>query len=734
MRSSLFYLRLLKRLNILLLRLFFTSLKKRKIVLGATAFLIILSFIWASRAPIAVRTEDFSDPNLSSYQDMKWLKGEYAFEDKLSLIIKSDRSFTQADLCKIETWLMREMDSNPDVLSVTSLFELRDYQYNEGKLFYPKLLGNTCEDKSFDLEKLKKHPLLLMFSTPALNDLIIHFEIKPSDKKFAHGIYDYEKVFTVIKSAKDKLPYTILTGGTLFFQASILEGIYKSDLINLLAALILFAGHYFFYRSLIAAGGLIGIILITSTIIRAGMAVMGHMIDPLTSCIFVLIMVAILEDYILLSYTLFKRKLPYNVAVRSLLLPSFLTSLTTAIGFGSLAVSDNPSIVHFSIWTTAGSLMEWITLFLIVPALVNAFPKIKKRLENHPLPVKKVPEKLVSYTPGKWGTILISLVPVAIFFVHSQGNLDYNPMDILPSDHALSEYRNHVLKTRQTEGDVSIVFSEKKTDVKPYLEQFRKDPLISGTYSEQEVMDHFSTAPGFLRGLMLEDFNRGALGEFFTARDSKRIVTPIKSYNSKDIPGLQTRLASICKDKCEVISEAIVSNDYAMGILSTLYESFFSGFTFIIILVTWLVLAVKRRYLLPVMISTVWASLTLLLGVIIFQVKINVVTCVALSVLIGAAGDNAIQYLLLKRETLYHSVKELGEASSETFILMIGVSLTMYLSYFESARSLGLLLISGIILMFIGDLWVLSGLTTLMDDIFRKRTKVSDKSDTLKKP
>jgi hypothetical protein len=127
-------------------------------------------------------------------------------------------------------------------------------------------------------------------------------------------------------------------------------------------------------------------------------------------------------------------------------------------------------------------------------------------------------------------------------------------------------------------------------------------------------------------------------------------------------------------------------------------------------LVFWLVMATDKSYLFPVFISTLWASFTLLLLVVIFQLKINIITCVALSVSIGAAGDNAIQFLLFNKGSLYHTISEIGEASAETFILMMGIASTLVFSYFQTPRTLALLLIVGIFLMFIGDIWVLNGL------------------------
>ncbi len=462
------------------------------------------------------------------------------------------------------------------------------------------------------------------------------------------------------------------------------------------------------------------VIGITSMLIRAGMYLCGHAVDPLTSCIFILIMVAILEDYMLLSYIFFKKKLRFNLAIKSLLLPSFLTSLTTVIGFGSLSVSDNPSIVNFSLWTSFGAAFEWVALFLILPAILNFFPKIKEKLESRPIPEPKIHKTLLKITPGKWMTVFMALIPLGLFIFKSEGNLNHNPIDYLPKDHEIGKTRDYLLKTRGTEGEVSIVFADKRTDVGPYLSKLAHDPYIVQIFSSENLKDYFGTAPMEIQSLLVEDFNRSPLGPYFNSRDSKRFVASVKSFSSKEIPEFQKRVKEICGSACEAISEVITANDYDQGTLKTLYDSFNSGFSFILVLILWLIFALNRFYLFPVLIATIWASFTLLFIVLQLQVKLNIATCVALSILVGAAGDNAIQFLLLKRETLYESIKELGEATLEMLILMVGVCLCLSFSYFQSARDLCSLLITGIILMYLGDIIVLSGLVKLWDG-FKKR-------------
>ena len=623
--------KLLRLLHYYLYRSHSLFLTNKKFVSVALIFIISVSFIVGAKTKIAVRTEDFSDQNLPSYQAMTKLKENYAFEDKFTLVINKKTPFDNNDYCKILEWLRNEVNTNSDIAKYTSLFNLRVAQYNESKLFYPSIIASPCE-KNVDYVALKKHPLLTMFSTPELTDFVINFEINPAREEFNHGIYDYSALHRIIESAKKALPFEIITGGTLFFQSSVLDGIHFTSIINLAASALLFIGYFIFYRSLISAVALIGVILITNTMIKAGMTIFGHMIDPLSSCIFLMITVSAIEDYILLSFMVFKQKVPFNLAVKKLLLPSFLTSLTTAIGFGSLLVSNNPSIIHFAIWTSFGAMLEWVVMFLIIPVFLNMFPKIKNRIENHPKPKRLVPVQLISYTPPKVLAIIIALIPLSIIFMYDKANLSYSPYDMFTAQNPITKFREHFQSTRRSEGELSIVFNDLNFDIEKIVAQVKKDPAVAKVFSEADITNEIKLFPDFLRTLILEDFKRTDLGKFFISNNSKRIIAYIKSYDTKDISIVVSRIQKLCGTNCTITSEIIVSKDYALGILQTLYDSALSGFFSIILLILWLVVALSKKHTVPVLLSTLWASFMLLILVVVFQFKINVVTCVALSV------------------------------------------------------------------------------------------------------
>ena len=71
-----------------------------------------------------------------------------------------------------------------------------------------------------------------------------------------------------------------------------------------------------------------------------------------------------------------------RAAVQEVLMPLTLTSLTTAIGFASLAVTDIVSIRDFGLFATLGSVMAWISALVVVPAGLMLLPARRPRLQK----------------------------------------------------------------------------------------------------------------------------------------------------------------------------------------------------------------------------------------------------------------------------------------------------------------------------------------------------------------
>jgi hypothetical protein len=95
----------------------------------------------------------------------------------------------------------------------------------------------------------------------------------------------------------------------------------------------------------------------------------------------------------------------------------------------------------------------------------------------------------------------------------------------------------------------------------------------------------------------------------------------------------------------------------------------------------------------------------------IFRIKVNFLTCIFASTLVGLTGDNAIQFLLSSgNESLLSGMSQRGKASIVCGSIMAVSSLVFLGSYFVPPRIFGALLSAGFLMSMVGDFWLLKAL------------------------
>jgi uncharacterized protein len=120
----------------------------------------------------------------------------------------------------------------------------------------------------------------------------------------------------------------------------------------------------------------------------------GGAMSPMTSILTPLMMALALSDCVhIFSDFLKQERSSQNVVdsmgktLERLMVPCFLTSLTTAIGFASLVVSDIPPIRHFGLAAACGMMTEFVLLVTVLPLGVWFLRRrpglLKKRKNSH---------------------------------------------------------------------------------------------------------------------------------------------------------------------------------------------------------------------------------------------------------------------------------------------------------------------------------------------------------------
>ena len=126
------------------------------------------------------------------------------------------------------------------------------------------------------------------------------------------------------------------------------------------------------------------LIVIIPTIVNLGMVpiiivMLGHFITIINITLFILVLVITVADAIhMLNYwerfTLKNSKQPIFDTIRATWLPCFITSITTAVGFGSFATSSIIPLNQYGIQSFFVMIFAYVIVMTFVPFLLKLMP------------------------------------------------------------------------------------------------------------------------------------------------------------------------------------------------------------------------------------------------------------------------------------------------------------------------------------------------------------------------
>ena len=158
-------------------------------------------------------------------------------------------------------------------------------------------------------------------------------------------------------------------------------------------------------------------IVIIPTFVNLGIVpivivMLGHYITIINVTLFILTLVITVADAIhMLNYwerfVLEKNKFPISETIRATWLPCFITSITTAVGFGSFATSSIIPLNQYGIQSFFVMLIAYVIVMTFVPFLLRLIPPrvgSAKDIEFFPKVTKAVLSLVQSKT--RWVVIL----------------------------------------------------------------------------------------------------------------------------------------------------------------------------------------------------------------------------------------------------------------------------------------------------------------------------------------
>lgn len=182
------------------------------------------------------------------------------------------------------------------------------------------------------------------------------------------------------------------------------------------AMLIIFLLLWFFFRKLTLIVAPMIVAMVSAVGTMGLLVVTGHTIHIMSSMIPIFIMpIAVLDAVHIISEFFDRygkirdRRRTVREVMQTLFTPMFFTSLTTAAGFLSLALTPIPPVQVFGIFVSAGVLLAWLWTITFVPAFITFIPE--RRLAD--LAVASDGSKVLMFPSAMLAVVLVGFDAMA---------------------------------------------------------------------------------------------------------------------------------------------------------------------------------------------------------------------------------------------------------------------------------------------------------------------------------
>ncbi|MFN9067477.1 MAG: hypothetical protein ACK5V3_09630 [Bdellovibrionales bacterium] len=616
------------------------------------------------------------------------------------MIEKKENDLTCHKISKTRLFLSQD----PLIARINMAWDYSRLSYDGSRIGFPSIKDSCLFSSELDWSLLTGSPLEKYYFSEQKSHMVHTFYLNPefSDLDQVKGFERIKREYEERREATD-LTWTGI-GALEYFTW---KGIEHSKIQNAIVVVIVFALFWWLHGNWLSGLIFWFTVFTTLTFVYGGMAALGQKQDVLSICLFLMLTVACLEDYLFVCHHKKFGTSDWYSAFKDLERPSFLTSLTTAVGFGSLAFSELNAIKWFGIWAAFGALMEWFIVFKILPIIMQKYrwlqfvPKHRK--------FSGFTGKFLIHQLPKWvslSTLLIFILP----FFGPKIELTQSPEKTFPKNHELRRGIEFASGTMGWRGVIELVFpfGEKPVEV---FHKLNNSQSVFAVMDAQGILDEQMNQKWRLS--LQEEIKRLFTimpeSQHFYSRDKKqeRAYVFVKNIDIHTLNNLRMTINEKCQNRCFLTGELIGFADQSNRILKTLFTSFWVSLILIVLLI--LIIGWRRGHrwqIVPIIASSVWGPFAILCLLNFSGIEINFVTCIVLSVLNGLTGDNAIQYLYAG-SNLQKSSQKMGLASLWVAITMVIVSSLFLFSYFEPPRYLGLLMALGFVFSFFGDYFLL---------------------------
>ncbi len=725
----------LKNLHYFFLKLQRWAILNPKFVLFTTLVGFLLISAGSHKLQFLLSIDDLIDPDFKTYEHLQLVNREFKDKNSIILSVESKNPFQKEFLCRIGRWINSTADNHEEIIRVQSTFGIRQAEIDGTHFEMESYLKTSCDNSEDETELIKnrfeiikKSPWYGILTT--LNNYALTFNIiihDPADKKFGsidtqivgklktEFQHEFKNELTAPKFSANSIE--AYWGGILTYQSDLRNAFDQTQLLNGLMFLLCLLIFRFCLSSWKAGFIFNGTIIYTLGIVYGFMGYFQIPVDVLTNATGLMVIISCLEDFVFIIFGMLKFNWSMRKSIRRFILPGFFTSLTTAIGFGSLVTSDLGIIRRFGVISAIATLCEWFICFIVLPALIKQFPNISKINFNKKRLMLKDPMQK-KFSPALAFSLIIG---VAItLFLWDRITIKDSPNEFFFKDHSINKTSEHFLKSRGWVNELSLLFKDDLTPERKHqiVEEVKSIPIVSNIETSEVVKSYLSAkVDGSDKKLVHRLWESSPFSKrLLSDTGVERAQVFINGMENEQINFLKSSVNKICGNDCDIVGSLISYNEFSVRVLETLFSSLGMSLILVILILIFLGFQLPLRDLSAAIVSSLWGPLALLAVFIVFKIPLFFVSCICASVLVGLAGDNAIQFIFHsfkkshQKTLLTQSVDQLTEASliiSFGMMLLTGVFL---LSSLAPLFKLGLFILLGFVLCYLGDIWILRGL------------------------
>jgi uncharacterized protein len=736
-----------------LVSFFNNALQKPKFVLLLFIATTLISVGFCTKLRLLLSVNDYvskSFPALVKYEEVK---KEFGFSNSAFLDFSTTRKagFSRLELCQFHKFLESQVKTILEVTRVRSAFDIRNPEFKApASLWYPKILNLSCshekqvENDLVSLEAIELSPWHGILTAHIGSNLGAEVDFQDTKNGSKFGRFDPLPVQTLKDSylkfieetnLKNKRQFSeneTLKGqvtGVAAWHLAFLEGLQADQVLNVFALILLTLGTRALFGRWRGAGLLLCSLFTMGLMLFGLMGLFEQPIDMLSNSLFLIVTVSAVQDFLYVSQSQLENPLlPWHEHFRSLLVPSFFTSLTTVFGFGSLMISDVESIQRFGLWAAVGAMLEWACTFFLLPAILGVSEKLRiwtfadKTLK---FVSPKNLCRLAKISAPRRFVVFVTLVtfmaaPIAFKYL----NVSDVAKETFSQNHWYRKTLDALSESRGWETSVMLWIRKDPDESKMYAlsKLFEKHPDVMASESQQKSSDYLLDKKS--SGMKIETQNLiareidifGFHGSTKSQKGNHLSTLYLKNSSLETIQNLKNLSDKHCgQGQCALVGEMTSFSEFSDKVITTLLDSLTLSAFLVSIVLAFLCFAKSEKNVWPILLSSFWGICIMLILVSALQTRVNFVTCVFLCVLIGLAGDNAIQYLLAPNSrNLEDGIKARSLGSVQITLLASLTALVFLFSAFHPPKILGLLFSVGLIAVLVGDLWILRSLLPVL--------------------